>query len=152
MSEMKTLDQYLKQRKGRWYYVRRVPLRYADVDTRRIIKTALKTSSKEVARARRDALAEADDLYWSSLTIGSPGSQNGAVSRYRAAKAGAFARGYIYTPVEEMAVQKDMIEVIDRLRTLESSLGTRQETVETDALLGTAPKASITIIPLLFDL
>ena len=24
MSEMKTLDQYLKQRKGRWYYVRRV--------------------------------------------------------------------------------------------------------------------------------
>lgn len=145
MSEMKSLDQYLKQRKGRWYYVRRVPLRYADVDTRRIIKTALKTSSREVARARRDALAEADDLYWSSLTIGSPGSQNVAVSRYRAAKARAFARGYIYTPVEEIAVQTDMTEVIDRLRTLEGSLGTRQEAVETDALLGTAPKASITI-------
>ena len=145
MSEMKTLDQYLKQRKGRWYYVRRVPLRYADVDTRRIIKTALKTGSKEVARARRDAHAEADDLYWSSLTIGSPGSANGALSRYRAAKARAFARGYIYTPVEEMAVQNDMTEVIDRLRVLEGSLGTRQETVETDALLGTAPKASITI-------
>ena len=27
MSEMKTLDQYLKQRKGRWYYVHRVQLR-----------------------------------------------------------------------------------------------------------------------------
>ena len=108
------LDQYLNRRKGRWYYVRRVPLRYADVDTRRIIKTALKTGSKEVARARRDALAEADDLYWSSLTINSPGSANGAESRYRAAKARAFARGYIYTPVEEMAVQTDMTEVIDR--------------------------------------
>lgn len=52
MSRMKALDQYLKQRKGRWCYVRRVPLRYADVDTRRIIKTALKTGSKEVSRAR----------------------------------------------------------------------------------------------------
>ncbi len=67
MSEMKTLDQYLKQRKGRWYYVRRVPHRYAEVDKRRLIKSALKTSSREVARARRDSLAEADDLYWSSL-------------------------------------------------------------------------------------
>jgi len=44
MSEMKTLDQYLKQRKGRWYYVRRVPLRYAEVDKRRLIKSALKTA------------------------------------------------------------------------------------------------------------
>lgn len=145
MTEMKSLDQYLKQRKSRWYYVRRVPSRYADVDTRRLIKTALKTSSLEVARARRDSLAEADDLYWSSLVTSSPSSLNGAVARYRAAKARAFARGYIYTPVEDLAAQTDMTEVIDRLQTLEGSLGTRQESVETDALLGTAPKASIPI-------
>jgi len=146
MSEMKTLDQYLKQRKGRWYYVRRVPLRYAEVDKRRLIKSALKTSSREVARARRDSLAEADDLYWSSLaTSQARGSNASAVSRYRAAKARAFARGYIYTPVEDLSVQNDMSEVIDRLRALEGSIGTRQAIPETDALLGTAPKASIPI-------
>ena len=38
-----------------------------------------------------------------------------------------------------------MSEVIDRLRVLESSLGTRQAVPETDALLGTAPKASMPI-------
>jgi len=52
---------------------------------------------------------------------------------------------YIYTPVEELSAQNDMSEVIDRLRALESSLGTRQAVPETDALLGTAPKASIPI-------
>ncbi len=146
MSEMKHLDQYLKQRKGRWYYVRRVPLRYAEVDKRRLIKSALKTASREVARARRDALAEADDLYWSSLAASQARtSTSSAVARYRAAKARAFARGYIYTPVEELSAQNDMSEVIDRLRALESSLGTRQAVPETDALLGTAPKASIPI-------
>lgn len=93
MTEMNTLDQYLKQRKSHWYYVRRVPSRYADVDTRRLIKTALKTSSLEVARVRRDSLAEADDLYWSSLITSSQNSLNGAVARYRVAKARAFARG-----------------------------------------------------------
>ncbi|CAM3880860.1 integrase [Litorimonas haliclonae] len=146
MSEMRHLDQYLKQRKGRWYYVRRVPLRYAEVDKRRLIKSALKTSSREVARARRDALAEADDLYWSSLASSQArASTSSAVARYRVAKARAFARGYIYTPVEELSAQNDMSEVIDRLRALESSLGTRQAVPETDALLGTAPKASTPI-------
>ena len=146
MSEMKSLDQYLKQRKGRWYYVRRVPLRYAHVDKRGLIKSALKTSSREVARARRDSLAEADDLYWSALASSrAKGSNASAVSRYRAAKARAFARGFIYTPVEELSVQNDMTEVIDRIRALEGSLSTRQAVPETDALLGTAPKASIPI-------
>ena len=67
MFEMRRLDQYLKQRKGRWYYVRRVPLRYRDVDNRDVIELAFKTGSREVARARRDSLAEADEQLWASL-------------------------------------------------------------------------------------
>jgi len=50
------------------------------------------------------------------------GSNASAVSRYRAAKARAFARGYIYTPAAELSVQNDMSEVIDRLRALEGSV------------------------------
>ena len=67
MSEMRRLDQYLEQRKGRWYYVRRVPLQFRDVDNRDVLKLALKTGSREVARARRDSLAEADEQLWASL-------------------------------------------------------------------------------------
>ena len=124
------------------FRLRRLP----HVDKRGLIKSALKTSSREVARARRDSLAEADDLYWSALASSrAKGSNASAVSRYRAAKARAFARGFIYTPVEELSVQNDMMEVIDRIRALEGSLSTRQAVPETDALLGTAPKASIPI-------
>jgi hypothetical protein len=98
---LKSLDQYLKRRGDRWYYARRVPERVADLDPRGIIKTALKTSSLEVARARRDALAEADDHYWASLlaTINverpNPNSSENAValSTYKSAKMRALARG-----------------------------------------------------------
>jgi len=147
MSEMRRLDQYLKQRKGRWYYVRRVPLRFRDVDNRDVIKLALKTGSREVARARRDSLAEADEQLWSSLATFHPASNpNADVRRYRAAKSRALARGFIYTPVQELASDAaDMGDVLARLNVLEGSLGKPQEVAETDALIGTAPKASIKI-------
>ena len=93
MSEMRRLDQYLKQRKGRWYYVCRVPLRSRDVDTRDVIKLALMTGSREVARARRDSLAEADEQLWASLaTYDAPTKSSASHRRYRAAKSRAFAR------------------------------------------------------------
>ena len=60
-------DRYLENRRGRWYYQRRVPKRFHVFDDRRVIKTALKTDSIEVARFRRDALEAADDDYWNSL-------------------------------------------------------------------------------------
>lgn len=67
MSVMKDINQYLKLRGTHWYYVRRVPTHAADVDTRRFIKCALKTQSLEIARARRDAMSEADNQYWDLL-------------------------------------------------------------------------------------
>jgi len=144
---MRHLDQYLKQRKGRWYYVRRVPLRFRDVDNRDVIKLALKTGSREVARARRDSLAEADEQLWSSLaTYDAPATSSSAMRRYRAAKSRAFARGFIYTPVEELASDKsDVTELLVRIEALQSSLRKPQEIAETDALIGTAPKTSIKI-------
>jgi len=63
MALMRDLDQYLQQRGKRWHYVRRVPKKYTDFDTRTYVRKALKTSSLEVARARRDELAKADDQY-----------------------------------------------------------------------------------------
>ena len=147
MSEMRRLDQYLKQRKGRWYYVRRVPQRFGEFDNRGVIKLALNTGSREVARARRDSLAEADEQLWASLSaLGSDPSQDSAVKRYRAAKSRAFARGFIYTPVEDLSSETTQIgELLARIEMLECSVGKPHAKAEADALIGTAPKASLTI-------
>ena len=61
MSSMKRLNQYLKRRSESWNYHRRVPKAYAELDKRGVIRTSLGTSSLEIARARRDALARADE-------------------------------------------------------------------------------------------
>ena len=57
MAEMKSLDQHLQRRGGRWHYIRRIPARFRKLDARGTIRTALDTSSLQVARARRDAMA-----------------------------------------------------------------------------------------------
>ena len=144
MSEMKHLDQYLKLRKGRYYYVRRVPNRYRDVDSRTLIKMALGTGSREVARARRDGLAEADEQLWASLkAFDSSFAVHPALGRYEAAKARALARGFMYYPVEELTEATPTNELLARIILLERSLGKAHQSSEADALLGIAPKPSV---------
>lgn len=53
----------LVQRNETWHYLRRVPERYRNVDSRSLIKKTFKTKSIDVARMRRDVLREADDDY-----------------------------------------------------------------------------------------
>ena len=60
-------DKYLKQRGSTYYYQRRVPSEYKDFDDRGYIKKSLKTSYLEIARTRRDALVEADNLFWANV-------------------------------------------------------------------------------------
>ncbi len=63
MAVMNGLNQHLHRCVNGWHYVRRVPSEYADFDPRGMIRKSLKAESLEVARARRDALAEADELF-----------------------------------------------------------------------------------------
>lgn len=104
MAEMKSLDQHLQRRGGRWHYIRRIPARFRKLDQRGTIRTALDTSSLQVARARRDAMVEAENQYWAHLAF--QNEQRGAVDvsrqRYEAARTRAKARGFIYTPLPEL--------------------------------------------------
>ena len=59
---------------------------------------ALDTASIEISRARRDALAKADELLWRSLQAGRPKS----LDSYVAAKHRAMSRGFIYTAVHRL--------------------------------------------------
>jgi hypothetical protein len=53
-------------RRGRLYYMRRVPKRFQPYDSRTFIRTSLKTKRWEVARMRRDTLEKADDDFWTT--------------------------------------------------------------------------------------
>lgn len=136
MVAMGRLDQYLKQRGQRWHYVRRVPLEHAEDDARGVIRTSLKTSSIEVARARRDALAEADEAFWASLTVA---PAEAAVQRYRSAKKRAMAKGFIYSPIEVL-VQAPVEQVIERVKAVEASGPESEE--DAAALLGAVPESA----------
>jgi len=78
---MNRLNQYLLCRGGFWNYHRRVPKAYRDLDPRRTIRTALNTDSLQIARARRDALARADEKLWHALQAERPS----ALDAYEAA-------------------------------------------------------------------
>ncbi len=65
---MSNENRYLKQKGKCWHYQRRVPKRYENLDDRRMVECSLRTRSKEIARLRRDAIEESDNLYWASLS------------------------------------------------------------------------------------
>jgi integrase len=149
MPEMRSLNQFLKNRNGRWHYHRRVPSIYEDVDQRGMIRTSLRTRSLEVARARRDALAEADDLFWASLNVASNDNATVAVTRYQSAKKRAMARGFVYTPIDELASSAEVTDILTRLKVLDKA-----ETVsepDAEALLGCA-KPTAHLVSDAFDL
>ncbi len=152
MGVMRDLNQYLKRRGQRWYYVRRVPRDYADFDRRGLISQALKTQSLEVARVRRDALAEADEQFWQSIAATSSGLQRShaatvqtrkAMRAYKAARHRAMAKGFIYTPIHDLAAVDDVADIIERLKSIPENCGPAKE--EADAVLGTVPPPEIKI-------
>ena len=147
---IRNLNQYLKHRGGRWYYVRRIPQIYENVDKRRTIRKALRTSSLEVTRVRRDALAEADEEYWSSLVC--LGELNGidpnsvsAIQHYQSAKHRAMARGYIYSPVQQLAETNKLQDLIERIMHVGNQKKDKDQELEAEAILGGAEPPSIKI-------
>lgn len=144
MVMLNSLDQYLSSRNGTWYYVRRVPDLVADSDRRTFSRASLRTKSLEVARVRRDAMAEADDLYWASLVERPGASSPTALDRYKAAQKRAFARGYVYSPVTELVETAGLQEILERVMAVRQG-SQKTEARDAEALLGTVEPVSMPI-------
>lgn len=142
---MRDADRYLKRRGRRWHYVRRVPGHVAHLDSRGMIQTSLKTASIDTARARRDALEEADDLHWASLLA--TGAPSGIVAdqRYQAAKSRALALGFQYRSVEALAADASIDELVRRIEALEVRRDGTIPRHDVDALLGGVARPSVTV-------
>lgn len=137
---MRPLDpmRYLKERKGNWHYVRRVPAHVAAFDDRGLIQTSLKTKSAEVAKLRRDALERADDLYWQGLAGGEEGSR--AAAAYEGAKARARIMGFEYKAAVDVAPVASVEEILRRLQAAHA--GTRHDA---SAAVGSVEQPKLTV-------
>ena len=147
----------LELRGGHWHYNRRVPTRFLPFETRRRIRVSLKTKSLDTARARRDALMEADDLYWASITgidddaVGDKAAslqREVAGRRYKAASLRALARGFSYMPAADLAGIADVDEIVARVRAVDAkNTGGKSalEASEAEAVLGGASQPTVTV-------
>jgi len=151
---MKGSDRYLKQRGERWHYVRRVPTKFAELDDRDMIRVALRTGSREIARMRRDALAEADEEHWALLASSVPGASTPerlcSVNRrrYRAACQRAMGRGFAYAPAAELAstaLLEDLLERIAHVNIQPENVASTVEQAASEALLGGVEPATTSV-------
>ena len=156
---MRDDDRYLELFNGRWRYIRRVPKAVAHLDTRGKIQAALGTTSLEIARVRRNAMEEADTLYWASLQAGEGGAKTD--SRYESAKLRAKALGFTYKSLDDLVRNAPINELAERVAALkgaETANGTAagvaapavvarqaRQARDADAVLGAAPVPKLTL-------
>ena len=134
--------------------MRRVPDRFAELDDRGAIRLALKTRSLEVARMRRDALAEADELFWANLSAADGDDataslrQQVATRRYRSATCRAMAHGFAYAPAAELAEMTDLADILSRIMLVnghDKGHPSDSERAMTEAALGGVRPPDITV-------
>ncbi|OOQ57366.1 DUF6538 domain-containing protein [Mucilaginibacter pedocola] len=92
--------QHLIYRTNTWYFNRRVPVKYREYDSRKLIRTSLNTDSKKTAAKLAYGENERLERYWESLlATGSKHSHD----RYQQAIKRAEILGFDYQPANQLA-------------------------------------------------
>ena len=134
-------DRYLILRRGIYHYKRRVPEVVAALDSRAPhVRISLKTKDLAVARLKRDAYIAADDLLWASLL--EEGNTDAAVARYNAAARRAEALGFTYRHARQLADQRNIPEVLERI---EAVMDERAPRDSVHSVLGTVRPPPVTV-------
>lgn len=143
----KSADDRVSLRGGTFYYVRRVPKKFAEVDGRVIVRISLHTSDPDAAR-KAAAVAEAGlEALWTALAT--QGSSE-AWARYKATMQRAQLEGFAYRSVTEIAHGR-LEEILDRM---EGLAGRAHDFPTAAAIGGAAPRPEITLtgaLTLYFD-
>lgn len=134
-------DRYLQLYRGRWRYWRRVPKSVSHLDNRGVVQVALGTDSIETARIRRDAMEDADNLYWASLIAG---GANQAEARYEAARMRAKVLGHAFKRLDDLVQDAPLDEIVERIMALKGKTE-RQQKVDAEAILGGVPVPKVSI-------
>lgn len=130
------MPEYLTKRNGFWQFVRRVPLEYAHLDDRGVIKHSTRIEVRADRRGTRagkvaDNMNRELEAYWRGLV---EGKALEAAERYTEARRRARTLGFEYTEAADLA-NKGTLDVLQRLEALvERKLV--DDTAATAALLG----------------
>ncbi|QMV00122.1 integrase [Devosia sp. D6-9] len=136
-------DRYLQQKRGIWYYHRKVPKALRDVDGRApLVRISLETRSIGEARPRRDAYEAADNQLWGAMLAGD--DQVRARKIYEATVRRAEAMGFDYRPAAELA-ELPIGDLVERTRAIAAAGRTIEQQA---ALLGgeTPPPLVLTAV------
>lgn len=128
--------------RGSTYHLRkRVPRRYAHLETRKEVWVSLATDSKKDAEVRAPAV-------WSEMVNGWEaklrGNSEDAHERFQAARQFARSKGFRYMPVSEVATLP-MEELLRRIEAITLNKQGKPDLLEADALLGTARRPCLTV-------
>lgn len=113
------MPDYLTKRNGFWQFVRRVPLEFATLDPRGIIKHSTKVPTSADKRGHRagrvaDAMNRELEAYWRGLV---EGRAQEAADRYAEARRRARVLGFDYVEVQELA-NRPVAELVARYEKL----------------------------------
>ena len=154
MSDTLVTEKYLKRRNGWFYYYRRVPTALLPFYSGKFIRVALDTKSLEVAKVRRDELAEADDDYWAKLKLslkleklGERMDTKHARSRYEIAKARALAAGFRFRSMDQLADPSQIEDIVKRVLAVDQNQTSdgRLNPVMVDAVLGGIDEPAVSV-------
>lgn len=134
----------LREINGWWYFVMRVPRRFAGVDGRQQVRKSLRTDSKEEAKAKAPAVKREFMAYWEALEAGQTSE---AASYFEAAKRLCEARGYRYRRAAELSTDGAAEELAGRVLAMDGQdLPAEAEAV---AMLGLAEPPKLMLSQLL---
>lgn len=136
-------DRFLQQKRGIWYYHRKVPKALRDVDGRApLVRISLETRNIGEARPRRDAYEAADNQLWGAMLAGD--DQVRARKIYEATVRRAEAMGFDYRPAAEVA-ELPIGDLVERTRAIAAAGRTVEQQA---ALLGgeTPPPLVLTAV------
>jgi len=132
----KRQNKLLIKRGDIWYYQRRVPLKFGHVESRPVVRITLDTSSIETARIRRDALFQADNIYWASLCAEI--LRHGYIpqntytfirKQYDLAYALGVQQGFVYKTPDQIVEKAQLAELMSRVELLGHSFHQTAETL-----------------------
>lgn len=131
----------ITRHRGYWYFVKRVPKRFAHVDPRVQVRRALWTDSEREARRKAPAVEAEFMAYWEALLAGQDAD---AAVAFEAAKRLAQARGFSYRAATDLA-SGTVEEIIARLDALIGKDGKPTSGVDVEAILGGAEVPALTL-------
>lgn len=113
------MPEYLTKRDGRWHFARRVPLEFASLDTRGVVRHSTKVAVATDRRGNRagkvaDVMNRELEAYWRGLT---EGKAQEAQDRYVEARRRARAMGFDYVEAQELAT-RPLEELVSRYEKL----------------------------------